>query len=99
MTTRGCQMAWEGNLRRNDCSSEKRIDWSAVQVHAEATYTAEPTGRESDVKVPAVLEATIDVTTNKKRGRAGTFSVRCWHKSWNRSLPPRCEIVRAAGRR
>jgi hypothetical protein len=38
-------------------------------VYVEATYAAERTGRESNIKVPAILEATIDVTTNKGAGR------------------------------
>lgn len=65
-------------------------------VYAEATYSAERTGRESDIKVPAILEAEVVVTTNKKRGR--------WdgpHRYTARVSPPRTlkenEIAGARG--
>jgi hypothetical protein len=38
-------------------------------VYLEATYAAARTGRESDIKVPAILDATVEVTTNKSRGK------------------------------
>jgi hypothetical protein len=38
-------------------------------VYVEASYRAQRTGQESDIKVPAILNATIEVTTNKKKGK------------------------------
>ena len=38
-------------------------------TYLEARYRARLTGRESDIQVPTVLDATIEVTTNQKKGQ------------------------------